>query len=387
VVCIVIAEYVVRYFAPLPDPYELKKTKKDLNQYIRSEFPRNFHHRTKAEEGLPGVIGSNLFTTNNMGFRGDHIVSPKPNQEFRIFMVGGSTTECLYLDDSQSINTILQQELNKHIAGNTTAKVYNAGKSGDALPDHISMIAHRIVHLKPNVIILFSGINDLTRSIYKYDYLHYIDDGSEKLSLLTLLKFASTEFQLPRLIYYAVRRLVPKPPTEVIEEIPRQSNYREKVQVRKSTPISNRKPRLDLEAYRVNLKTIIGITKAHAVTLVFMTQQSTWNSSDPKVKDWQWILYRFGVTYREDVMNEALESLNDVMRQLAAEHGVPTYDLARLMTKSSDHFYDDVHFNTNGARVAGIELAYFIIRMGLIPSIYGVSPETALGDQLSSTVQ
>ena len=56
--------------------------------------------------------GPNVFTTNNMGFRGDELTMPKPANEFRIFMVGGSTTECLYLDDSKALTRVLQNELN-----------------------------------------------------------------------------------------------------------------------------------------------------------------------------------------------------------------------------------------------------------------------------------
>ena len=120
---------------------------------------------TEPEDGLPGVKGPNVFTTNNMGFRGDELTMPKPANEFRIFMVGGSTTECLYLDDSKAITRVLQNELNQQPLNNLTVKVYNAGKSGDAIDDHCSMIVQRIVQLQHDMIILFAGINDLTRSI------------------------------------------------------------------------------------------------------------------------------------------------------------------------------------------------------------------------------
>jgi lysophospholipase L1-like esterase len=77
--------------------------------------------------------------------------------------------------------------------------------------------------------------------------------------------------------------------------------------------------------------------------------------------------YRFGVVYREDFMDEALESYNDVMRAIAEEHSVPVYDLARSLPKSSDYFYDDVHFNVEGAATAGEGLASFILEKQLVP--------------------
>jgi hypothetical protein len=100
--------------------------------------------------------------------------------------------------------------------------------------------------------------------------------------------------------------------------------------------------------------------------MVLMTQQTTWNSTiDPEARNWHWMLYR-DVRYREELMHGALESLNDAMRQLAAEFKIPLYDLARSLPKSTKFFYDDMHFNTNGARVAGAELASLIIKEDLL---------------------
>ena len=60
-------------------------------------------------------------------------------------------------------------------------------------------------------------------------------------------------------------------------------------------------------------------------------------------------------------MDKALESLNEVMRNTAAVHQVPVYDLAILLPKSLDIFYDDVHFNVRGAAVVGSSLAKFLL--------------------------
>lgn len=55
------------------------------------------------------------------------------------------------------------------------------------------------------------------------------------------------------------------------------------------------------------------------------------------------------------------------MRGLADEHGLALYDLARSMLKSLEFFYDDVHFNVEGARVAGLGLAQTILERDLLP--------------------
>ena len=375
--CALVVETFLALFAPLPDPYAQYKYF-SLNQFIRSEFPVNYHIQTEAEEGLPGVKGQNRFSTNNMGFRGDYLAIPKPKTEFRIFMIGGSTTECLYLDDAESINAVLQQELQKNFDTARSFKVYNAGKSGDASDDHISMLVHRIVHLDPDMIIVLAGFNDLLRSIAKHDNLHFVKktNNLEKHPFLHLL---ATEFQIPRRLYYAVKGISASE-QEVLETITLKSNYKQKIALRKSAPASSEKPRTDTDAYSRNLKTIYGVAKAHAIQTILMTQQSTWASPvDPEARDWHWLRYRGGRDYREDVMSEALESFNDVVRQISKTYSIPLYDLEKRMPKSSEFFYDDVHFNVKGSRTAAKELAGFIFQQSLIPhqTVSGSSTNSA----------
>jgi lysophospholipase L1-like esterase len=92
-----------------------------------------------------------------------------------------------------------------------------------------------------------------------------------------------------------------------------------------------------------------------------VTQQTTWNSSlDPQARERHWMLYRNGKHYQEALMDEALESLNDVMRDVAQDHFVYLYDLARAMPKTREYFYDDVHFNVKGASVMALGLGHSI---------------------------
>lgn len=357
--CLALLEFAFRRIAPIQDPYaELKVPRPEINQYIRSQFPKNLRFVTEPEDGLPGVKGPNVFTTNNMGFRGDELMMPKPANEFRIFMVGGSTTECLYLDDANAVTKVLQNDLNQHPLNNLTFKVYNAGKSGDAIDDHLSMIGHRIVHLQPDMIILFAGINDLTRSINNFDYLHYVEPGPP--DRFRYLRYLATESQIVRRLYYLFNRTKPRV-TQVFQEIHYHSQIRENVRLCDSLPLSNERPRIDQNAFLNNLKTIAGVAQAHGIKLVLMTQQTTWTGpATSGLKEWHWILCRSGTRYREDFMQEALTALNDQTRQVAQQYSLPLYDLAGTMPKSRDLFYDDVHFNDRGAREAALELATLI---------------------------
>ena len=365
-ISIAASEVLLRTFVPLPDPYEALKTPR---HYISSQFSPNLRLSIETEEGLPGITGKNVFTTNNMGFRGDNLASPKPRGEFRIFLVGGSTAECLTVDDSQAINTVLQNELTRNIPAGITARVYNAGKSGDRSYDHIAMIVHRLVHLEPDMIVVFAGFNDLNASMKNADYLHYRNNGYEgRLAAPTLAMMLVTEFELGRRVHSVIRSLTGKTDRQVFEEIPVKTNYREKVKVRLSVPVSNETPRTDLPAYRRNLTTIEGVTRAHGIRLIFMTQPSSWNSSiDPSIRNWHWMTYRAGTTYREDSMDAALTSVNNVTLEVSSARGIPVLDLAKSIPKSTEFFIDDVHFTAKGAQEIGSRLASLILGKGLIP--------------------
>jgi len=362
-ICLAVLEFALRRVAPLQDPYAAYKVPREsINQYIKSEHPKNLHLVTEPENDLPGLRGPNLFTTNNMGFRGDDLTIPKPANEFRIFMVGGSSTECLYLDDSKAFTRVLQNELNKQTT-NLTVKVFGAGKSGDASDDHCSMIVHRIVQLQPDMIIVFAGINDLTRALVNYDYLHYVKDESPER--LRLLQYLATESQIVRRFYYLFGQMS-TPVTQVFQEIHLRSEYKKSIRLCNSLPVSNERPRVDPGAYANNLRTIAGAAQAHGIKLVLMTQQTTWNGPDnANLKEWQWLVCRSGTRYREDYMHEALTALNDQTRQVARQFSIPVYDLAGTMPKSRDFFYDDVHFNDRGAQEAAMGLAALIRGMNV----------------------
>ena len=136
-------------------------------------------------------------------------------------------------------------------------------------------------------------------------------------------------------MHAVIHRVRGKTERERLEEIELVTDYREKVALKNGRPVSDTPPRTNLLAYRNNLLTLAGIARMHGVRLVFVTQATTWNSeTDPAAADWHWMTYIDGVLYRENLMDAALESYNDVMRTVGEETGVPVLDLARTLPKT-----------------------------------------------------
>jgi lysophospholipase L1-like esterase len=350
----------------VPDPYaHFEKLRPQINQYIRLEYPRNYAVTTISEDGLAGMERESHFTTNNMGFRGPELVMPKPADEFRVFLVGGSTAECFYLDDDDALGAVLDEVLAPRVA------VYNVGLSGAASDDHVAMIGQRLVHLEPDLVVVFAGINDLTRSIYDYDYLHYVEPKPAYRK--SWYKRAILTSQIARRLYFLRQRLDPSD-RELLEERRLESNYAGKIGLQRTIPPVDTAPRTDPNAYRRNLETIVGVAEAHGFGLALMTQQTTWNSTvDPEARRWHWMRYRRGVTYSEERMDAAMEELNGVMRGIGAGFAVPVCDLVVEIPKSLEYFYDDCHFNIAGARAAGLALARTLVMNGLAPADRGES--------------
>ena len=290
-----------------------------------------------------------------MGFRGSDIARQKPSDEYRIFLIGGSTMECYVLDDEDSINAVLE----KHLTGvqGGSVRVYNAGKSGDRSDDHVAILSQRIVHLEPDLIVVFAGINDLRIAATNYDYLH---EGSRDINTWSL---AITETQLGRVVYYVYKRrgFLREIGDDQIVETP----YRRISRAQQAAPPASNPLILNAAAYGNNLRTIAGIAHGHNINLVLMTQQTTWASDvDRFISERHSMRLIDGFVYDESDMHLAMETLNDVMRGVAEDLDVPLYDIAKLLPKASTHFYDDVHFNTRGARDAALGLSATIIGQG-----------------------
>ena len=353
-------ELLLRLFHPFPDPLVRMKRVVPVSWpgtgYVPSAYPPHARNRVHSEPGLPGMDTlPRTFSTNGLGYRGDSLAMPKPAGEVRVFMVGGSTTECVFLDDREAVTRRLQDRLRAAYPG-LDVRVYGAGKSGDRSWDHVAMVSQRIAHLQPDAIVVFAGINDLFAGANGRDYL--MRDTARPPTLKVLLAEAATEFQLPRLVLRAFSRVDPS-------EVDIRSEYRRLSARARALPLADGPPREDVRPYEENLRTLAGVARAQGARVLFMTQASTWNARDPRPGEWHWMVGT-RVRYREADLDAALERYNDAMRRAAAASGAPVFDLARSIPKTADFFYDDVHFNVAGADTAAAMLARFIVSHGVV---------------------
>lgn len=109
------------------------------------------------QDVMPGIYGDSRFEINSQGIRGDELTSA---HTYRILALGGSTTECLYLDQSETWTQLLQDALTQRVSGHKVW-VGNGGVSGRTTRHHlIAMRYLPLTVLKIDVIVLLVGGND-----------------------------------------------------------------------------------------------------------------------------------------------------------------------------------------------------------------------------------
>jgi GDSL-like Lipase/Acylhydrolase family len=116
------------------------------------------------EEIMPGIHGLQTITTDHLGFRVTRPVNydAKPGGTLRVFAIGASTTEQIYLDNNKTWCADLERALTQ--AYGRSVEVINAGVSGLRAGHHLKT-AERILAYQPDLIIFLQGINDWNHQV------------------------------------------------------------------------------------------------------------------------------------------------------------------------------------------------------------------------------
>src|SRR5262249_4631618 len=106
---------------------------------------------------MAGVEGPSHFAISSLGFRASE---RPPSEPLSLLCVGGSTTECLYLDQAEAWPALLERELAARLG--RAVWVANAGKSGRTARDHVPQL-HQLLEQEPHCerVLLLCGVNDL----------------------------------------------------------------------------------------------------------------------------------------------------------------------------------------------------------------------------------
>jgi lysophospholipase L1-like esterase len=343
---------------------------------------------TPLPDVMPGVSGDSRFIINESGIRGP---SFSENDAFRILAVGGSTTECLYLDQSEAWPQVLQEKLNLR-RQQSDLWVGNVGKSGHDARHHTLQV-ERLLDQYPriDVVLLLVGVNDMRFWLNSYENSRLAEEryvtNDTVLDEAFLVRPGRTveferrgEFQgwrcvscgdpfykrteMWRRLRAVKRRYFPSSENVLIQD-EAGSIYISARQRRRTAKKEEHLPDLTagLAAYARNIHRIIDAVQSRQARIVLITQPSLWTREmSPELED---LLFMGGpiaehpgqseVYYSTAVLAEAMDQYNSELLRVCDARAVACVDLASKMPKDTKYFYDDVHFNEAGAaRVAQI---------------------------------
>ena len=103
---------------------------------------------------------SNSATYNSEGFRGPEFLKEKPNNTYRIFVLGGSTTFGDGNDDNETWPYYLQ-EIFDAADLSYNVEVINAGTSSAWSGSETKMIREKILGYNPDMLMIYDGWNDV----------------------------------------------------------------------------------------------------------------------------------------------------------------------------------------------------------------------------------
>jgi len=325
-----------------------------------------------SEPITPGVSGRSYFTTNSLGTRGPEW----DGERVKILTVGGSTTACTVLDDSEAWPRLLMDDLNADAHDPKAYWVTNSGIDGLNSQHHLMHALYLLPELPQiDFMIVYAGLNDVGSWLYREEFdAHALDDpahfDNRVGEAFRVSRYSPADFPwYKRLEVWkragAIKARILSRRVEAGRadgalvqdaELRWMEKAQEERRMHAATFVHRAKMETlpaALDAYGETLDRIIAAARRSNTTPVFVAQaiQHLFLNEEERRRLWMGAMDG-GKTYvKEEQMLELLQKFNGRMREVAAASGVPFIDLPAVLAGEHDIFYDGVHLNERGARV------------------------------------
>ena len=278
------------------------------------------------------------FTIDNNGFVAPSRKYARPDKV--IVFLGGSTTECMFVDEDHRMPYVVGEILEKETGDKINS--YNGGMSGNNSLNSIDILINKVIPLKPNVVVFMENINDLSTLLYEGTYWNKNKARSpiETLKKRPLVGKLLKEIFIPNLnyAYKTMKKSLFKPTEDEFS-----SSRGKKLVVDQAKMVHD---------FAADLQTIVCTCKAWGIVPVLMTQANRITAHpDPVVATY---IGRYGqetgISYQK--FKEVYDAFNDTIREVGRKNQVMVIDLAREVPQNKKYLYDLVHFNDAGSQLA-----------------------------------
>jgi hypothetical protein len=306
-------------------------------------------------DGTHHISQSVRLRTDDQGFIMPSNVHSNP--DLRIFFIGGSTTECAWVDESNRFAFVVGRRLETRTSLQVNS--YNAGTAGNNTLHSLNILLNEILPLHPDVAVLMENINDLNVLLFTGTYwnnwwsrspIEEISVESEETGSLRSLGACSFQLLAPHLlsIWKNNLNLRSAMPDEWAGIRGHQLTYdREKIK----------------DDFAKNLRLFVSICRIRGIHPVLMTQANRFTMIPDEVVAKAMNKFRidFGITYADYFA--MYTQMNEVIRNVAKDQDVTLIDLDKLIPKSSDYIYDTVHFNNAGSLLAANLITEYLSKL------------------------
>lgn len=284
-----------------------------------------------------------LFRIDKNGFLIPSEIYPNPDKV--IVFLGGSTTECSFIDEEKrfpyQVGCLLEQKLDQKINS------YNGGNAGNNSMHSLFVLMSKVIPLKPTAVIMMHNINDLIMLLYEGSYYSTNPTKSiiitEDYSSLHLIRDFIKNF-IPN-IYMAALQVT------FIREFVQSAKYGDEfADVKGGKVISDQDKAKIINEFGTNLQLFIDICQTKGITPVLMTMPSRVKDIPDDIIFKAVKMLRVDLNYRE--FKELFDNMNETIRSKAHENGIMVIDLARQIPQDPDHMYDIVHLTDKGCKRA-----------------------------------
>ena len=256
---------------------------------------------------------------NSHGFRGDE---PQINPDYRIFMIGGSTTfGAGTTSDDSTIPSYLQQMVSKNF-DKYKIEVINAGIVKAYSFTEKNLIKDKLLNYEPNLLIIYDGLNDIAVS-----YEHYEEFINYKPTDQIIKKIQRADFATLKVIL----NLYANYKHDVVKVIPFNSNNIEK----------------KVTLWKDSWEDICKLQEKHGFKTLIVLQPFVGTGNKPlSVEEQKYLIH-----YDSNKMNQYYQLYANALNELS-QNCTMTLDLRNGFDSYSETiFYDSGHVGDKGNQI------------------------------------
>lgn len=248
--------------------------------------------------------------------------------EVSVVFLGGSTTECRFVDEEQRFPHLVGRNLEASLGKRVNS--FNTGRVGNNTLHCDLLLQGKVLPMRPNAAVLMECISDLASLMVLGDYWGrnatpgIIQDKDYNPVKTWIIHNLVGHNQTPAMLNGE--------PGEI------------------RNPAQRMTPQELSSRFRKNIELFVFVCRQHDITPVLMTQfnRLTERPASNLEKQLEPVYTSWGMNYER--YRVCYNALNETMRAVAREQNVLLVDLDRLVPKTKAYMYDVVHLNADGSR-------------------------------------